>query len=136
VRLAWSTRIALSTSPDNGGIFQSPSYKDGLLYVAGGVPTDRSCAGAIWALYGDTGAVAWKSCTKIIVFSPGAITGDVMFVADYNGSLSAYDLKTGSILWHSTLAGQVWGGTAIAHGKVVIATLKGKLYCFSLDGSG
>ena len=136
VRLAWSARIALSTYPDHGGIFQSPAYKDGLLYVAGGVPTDGSCPGAIWALHGDTGAVAWKSCTKVIVFSPGAITGDVLFVADYNGSMSAYDLKTGAILWHSALSGQVWGGTAIAHGKVVIATLKGKLYCFSLSDSG
>ncbi len=140
VRLAWQTRVAKTTYPDRGGVFQTPSYKDGLLFIGSGAPFDSSCPapgwGALWALHADTGAIAWKSCNKNITYSPGVITGDVLFSTDTTGALKAYEQQSGAVLWNTTLTGDTWGGVAIAHGYVVIGTLKGKLYCFSLDGSG
>ena len=100
-----------------------------------GCEEDGSCAGAVWAIHGDTGAVAWMKCTPQSVVSPGAIVGDVLFVANRAGELNAYDLKTGAILWHAPVPGEIWGGTAVSHGYVVIGSAKGKLYCFTL-GSG
>ncbi|MGE5334099.1 MAG: PQQ-binding-like beta-propeller repeat protein [Nitrososphaerota archaeon] len=132
VRLAWSTTIAQNEYPNHGAVFQPPAYKDGVVYVAGGTLMDGSCAGALWALRGDTGAVVWSKCTGLRTISPGAITGDLLFVALHN-QFTAYDLKSGAILWHAPIAGDAWGGTAISHGYVVVGVPNGKLYCFTLN---
>lgn len=134
VRLAWSTTVAQNEYPNHGAVFQPPAYKDGLVYVAGGILMDGSCLGAVWALHGDTGAVAWRKCTPARTISPGAITSDLLFIALHN-EIVAYDLKTGDIRWHGKIDGDAWGGTAISHGYVVLGVPKGKLYCFRL-GSG
>lgn len=132
VRLAWTRQIARSDSTYRGGIFQPPAYRDGIVYAGSGALPDGSCAGAVWALRGDTGALVWKSCTPRSVVSPGAITGGVLFVANTGGVLNAYSLKTGTILWHTTIPGEVWGGTAVSHGYVVVGSVNGKLYCYHL----
>lgn len=132
VRLAWTTTIAQNEYPNHGAVFQPPAYKDGLVYVAGGILTDGSCLGAVWALRGDTGAVAWRKCTPMRTISPGAITGDLLFIA-LRDQLVAYDLKSGEIRWRGPISGDAWGGTAISHGYVVVGVPRGKLYCFTLD---
>jgi outer membrane protein assembly factor BamB len=135
VRLAWSRRIAQSDGTFTGGIFQPPSYKDGMIYVGSGTLLDGSCAGGVWALHGDTGEVAWARCTPQSIVSPTAITGNVLFAANDGGVLNAYDIKTGAVLWHTAIPGNLWGGVAIAQGHVVIGSVKGKLYCFTLGGA-
>jgi outer membrane protein assembly factor BamB len=135
VRLAWSAHITQNESPNHGGIFQPPSYKDGIVYISGGTLLDGSCLGAVWAIHGDTGAIAWKVCTSRRPISPGAITGDVLFVA-HLGELDAYNLASGKIVWHTPIPGEIWGGVAIAHGYVVVGSVNGKLYAFNLAASG
>lgn len=134
VRLAWSIRFAEDEYPNRGGIFQPPAYKDGILYAASGYLLDGSCGGAVWAVRGDTGAIVWKKCTHRRAISPGAISGDLLFVAQ-PGELDAYDLKTGEIRWHAPVPGEIWGGTAISRGYVVQGSVSGKLYCFTVNSA-
>ena len=43
-----------------------------------------------------------------------------------------YESRTGKVLWQAAYQGLVWGGISVSRGFVVVGTVAGKLYCFSL----
>src|SRR5262249_26249993 len=93
-----------------------------------------SCAGGVWALAADTGALRWQACTPRPTVGAGAISGDVYFNASF-GSVVAYQAKTGNVLWHADLPGaDVYGGVTISHGALLVGTTKTFLHSFTLDG--
>jgi outer membrane protein assembly factor BamB len=65
------------------------------------------------------------------VVSPASTTGDVLFVAQRN-KLVAYEAATGHELWQVRQPGQYWGGVSISRGSVVVGSVSGTLYCYSL----
>jgi outer membrane protein assembly factor BamB len=133
-RLAWSVRITGSGFVGRGGIFEPPTYGGGLVYISGGPTLDGRCAqGAVWAFRPDSGEVAWRACTKGQVISPAALVRDTLFVAQ-QGVLVIYEASTGHTLANLPYDGSVWGGVAVAHGYVLVGTVSGKLYCYTVPG--
>jgi len=132
VRLVWSLRITRTGPWGYGGIFEPATYSNGLVFIAGGPTLDGTCrGGALYALQADTGAVRWRVCTSGQVVSPASTTGDVLFVAQKD-VLVAYESATGHKLWQAKQHGTVWGGVSISRGSVVVGTISGTLYCYSL----
>ena len=135
--LAWSHRIATIDSFSRklfGGIFQPPSYANGVVFVAGGTSLDQKCAGTLWAFKADTGTPLWHVCTKDRMFSPGTVSGDVLFTIT-GGAINEFDVATGTVLWTAPIDGGAWGGIAVAHGFLVVGTTHSKLYCYNLTPS-
>jgi len=59
------------------------------------------------------------------------IIGGVLLVAQDN-KVIGYEPGTGQILWQAEYQGQVWGGVSVSRGFVVVGTVSGKLYGYSL----
>lgn len=134
-RLAWATRITGAGYLSFSGIYQPPAYLNGVIYVAGGPTLDNACPkGAIWALDARSGAPRWRQCTASQVVSPGAISGNVLFIADNNG-IYGFDVNTGRKVWSAPLTGPLWGGIAIVGGMVVVGTVPGDLHAYSLPAA-
>ncbi|HEY7022310.1 MAG TPA: PQQ-binding-like beta-propeller repeat protein [Ktedonobacterales bacterium] len=134
VQLAWSQHIATLSHSRLSGIIQPPTYADGTVFVAGNTANNGSCAGKVWALAADTGAIRWQACTDHPTASAGAVSGDVYFNASF-GSVVAYRATTGEVLWHADLPGaDVYGGVTISHGALLVGTTKTLLHSFTLDG--
>lgn len=135
-QLLWSLRLTGSGYLNTAGIYQPPTYHDGLLFFAGGPTTDGACTGgAVWAVDVETGVPRWRVCTAGQVVSPSALSNDVFFVADAN-AIRAFAAQTGALLWRAPLAGPVWGGIAIAHGTVLVGTVPGILHAYALPLTG
>ena len=134
VQLAWSRRLGGVSNSSVSGIIQPPSYADGTVFIAGNTGNNGSCAGAVWALAADTGALRWQACTPRPTIGAGAVSGDVYFNASF-GSVVAYRATTGDVLWHADLPGaEVYGGVTVSHGVLLVGTTKTLLYSFTLDG--
>lgn len=132
--LAWSRTISESGAFPNGGVFTPATYRDGVIYIAGGPTPDGTCAqGALFALKADTGDILWRQCTAGQVVSPPSLTGGVLFVGEHM-MVVAYAAATGKVLWQGKVNGDVWGGVSVAHGYVLLGTVTGasRIYCFAL----
>ena len=132
VELAWSLAITKPGFLAAGGIFEPPTYRNGIVYMAGGPSLDGACRqGELFALQANSGAVLWSSCTAGQVVSPSVIIGGVLLVAQ-DKKVVGYASRTGKVLWQAAYQGLVWGGISVSRGFVVVGTVAGKLYCFSL----
>ncbi len=97
VQLAWSQHIATLSHSSISGITQPPTYADGTVFVAGNngnSGNSGSCAGGVWALAADTGALRWQACTPRPTVAAGAVSGDVYFNASF-GAVVAYQGQDG-----------------------------------------
>jgi outer membrane protein assembly factor BamB len=135
-KVAWTGRITVTGYLGSGGIFEPPTYSDGVIYVAGGPTPDGNCPrGAVWALRADTGATVWRQCTAYQVVSASMLTGGVLFVPEQN-QLVAYSAATGQVLWKASQRGPAWGGVSLARGFVLSGSVNGTIYCYNLPRSG
>jgi outer membrane protein assembly factor BamB len=135
VQLVWSLKISKPGYLQYGGIFQPPTYSNGLVFVAGGPTPDGACPGGkLFAFQVDTGTVQWSACTIGQVVSPTSTTGDVLFVKQHY-LLIAYEAATGRQLWHAEQHGEFWGGVAISRGSVLVGSVDGVLYCYNFSPS-
>jgi outer membrane protein assembly factor BamB len=131
-RLLWSLRLTGAGYLNGAGIYQPPTYHDGLLFVAGGPTTDGACAkGALWAVDVETGVPRWRHCTADQVVGPSALSGDVLFLAD-TSAITAFAAQTGAVLWRAAITGPVWGGVAVAHDTVLVGTVPGVLHAYTV----
>ena len=62
-----------------------------------------------------------------------AISGNVVFMADYNGALWALDLASGDDIWSLSFDNEISGGVVVAAGDVYIATQDGVLHSIAKD---
>jgi outer membrane protein assembly factor BamB len=130
--LAWSAIVAPPGYLGEGGIFEPPTYANGIVYIAGGPSADGLCSGgSLTAFQADSGAVLWHTCTSGQVVSPAAISGGVLFVAQ-TGVIVGYDAVSGHTLWQAKYTGSVWGGVAVSRGFIVFGAVNGILYGFTL----
>jgi outer membrane protein assembly factor BamB len=142
--LAWKQTITKADFLGDGGIFQPPSYSNGMVFVAGGPTLDGQCAqGALWALRADTGSTVWRVCTQGQLVGAATVSGDVLLTGMEN-EVVALSTATGKTLWHANQKpGQAWGGTVISHGFVLSPMVggpngnSGQLFCYRLPaGAG
>jgi outer membrane protein assembly factor BamB len=62
-----------------------------------------------------------------------AVSDNVVFMADYNGELSALELATGDEVWSLTFDYKISGGVVVSEGDVYIATQDGVLHSIAKD---
>ena len=132
--VAWTRAISRPGFPGEGGIYTPPTYRNGVVYVAGGPTPDGACSqGALWALRASSGDVLWRQCTAGQVVGPPSLTGDLLFVGQHQ-AVVAYAAATGKVLWRGEINGDVWGGVTVSHGFVIVGTVTGasRVYCFAL----
>jgi alcohol dehydrogenase (cytochrome c) len=84
--------------------------------------------GTIWAISAETGKVLWRHEQRAGVMSMVATGGGLVFGGDVAGNLTAYDEKTGEVLWQKNL------GSAIS-GYPVVYAVGGKEYVAVTTGS-
>ena len=62
-----------------------------------------------------------------------AVNGNVVFMADYNGTLWALDLASGDDIWSLSFDNKISGGVVVSAGDVYIATQDGVLHSIAKD---
>jgi outer membrane protein assembly factor BamB len=132
--LLWKTQISVMGYYKEGGIYEPPTYLDGVAYIAGGPTPDGACTqGSLNAIRVTDGAVLWRVCTSGQVASASVLTEGMLFVAQYD-TVVAYDITNGHTLWSAKYLSDVWGGLALAHGHLLVPLVSGNLICFAIPG--
>ncbi len=83
--------------------------------------------GTVWAVSVDTGAVLWRKELRAGAMSMVATAGGLVFGGDVAGNVTAYDDKTGAVLWQTNVGSPITGYpvTYSAGGKQYVAFLTG-----------
>ena len=79
--------------------------------------------GTIWAVSAETGVVLWKRELRAGAMSMVATGGGLIFGGDVAGNFTAYDEKTGDVLWNKNLGTPISGYPVVfaAGGKEYVA---------------
>ena len=119
-------------------IFGMPVYHAGRLYVASG--------GDIWwgknesslqciEVSGTGDSVGpgplWKCSLGKHVLSSAAVTGDLVFIADSEGTVFCINNKTGRPHWTAQMKGEFWASPYVADGRVYLGTRRGDFRIFA-----
>ncbi len=59
--------------------------------------------------------------------STPAISGDLVYIADFSGNVHCLDAETGKPFWMFETLSHIWGSTLVADGKVYVGTEDGEL---------
>lgn len=116
---------------------QAPQIAHGLIYITGGYPPGR----AIWVFrpgaVGDISLkkdqetnefIAWRS-TKGSPYTPTPIIyGDIFYVVADNGVLSAYQAKTGELIYQQRLPSSFSASPIAADGKLFLSSEDGEIF--------
>ena len=132
----WTSPISGSgDSPDLGvGSIVSPTFANGLLFVAGGATTD-GYPGAISALDPATGTTVWKMHPDGFVLPAMAAAGGVLAAgvshSDGTGRIYVLDQTSGAAVFTLATAGKIFGEPSWANGVLYVVDLAGYLYALS-----
>lgn len=118
-------------------ILATPVIHDGLVYVAIGQDPEHGEGLGNLTCIDPTGEgdvtkthVKWTYPKIHRALSTMAISGDLLFAADFSGFVYCLDAKTGTEHWvHDTL-GHIWGSPLVADGKLYIGNEDGYLSIF------
>jgi outer membrane protein assembly factor BamB len=98
-----------------GAIKASPSYHDGRVYVA-------DYQSAMFCVNADSGGLLWRTNTsKVAPFGDGgfysspAVAFGRVYAARDDGTVYAFDLKTGKVDWSFPTHNFIYGSPAVAH---------------------
>lgn len=116
---------------------QAPQIANDLIYITGGYPAGRTmwvlrpgAAGDISLKPGEdkNAFVAWSS-SKGSPYTPTPIVyGDLFYVVADNGVLSAYDAKTGTVVYQQRLPSSFSASPVAADGKLYLASEDGDVF--------
>ena len=134
----WQQRIAAGGGcPTCGdGSISTAAFDGTRLYVGGGRAGDLSIAkpGSVTALDPGTGRKIWSfSNLPGPVVAPVSVANGVVF-ASGGKSCVALDGSTGRLLWKADAAATIYGGVAIADGRVFFGDTGGNLYAYEVPG--
>lgn len=73
----------------------------------------------------------WKTPLGAHVLSTPAVTPELIWIADTQGTVFCLDRTTGRPRWTSEMKGEFWGSPLVADGKVYVATRRGDFRIFS-----
>jgi outer membrane protein assembly factor BamB len=88
--------------------------------------------GVLVALDARTGAVRWRIRIPASESSPLVADG-LVWIGDWTGDVSAFDVRTGRRRWVFHAEGAVKSSVALADGRLFVATYAGRLYALA-DG--
>ena len=116
---------------------QAPLIGHGLIYVTGGYPPGRAMYAFKPGAVGDISLkggeetnnfIAWKS-SKGSPYTPTPIIyGDLLYTIADNGVLSAYDAKTGSVIYQERLPSSFSASPVAADGKLYLSSEDGDVF--------
>jgi outer membrane protein assembly factor BamB len=120
-----------------GFFVASPVIHGDRVYVGlGQDPQEGAMPGAFWAIdatkRGDltkTGAV-WTYTHLSRTLSTAAVSGGLVYVADWSGFLHCLDATTGQALWNYDAMAPIWSSPLVADGRVYLATEDGEVLIF------
>jgi outer membrane protein assembly factor BamB len=119
-----------------GGIETPMAYADGVVYVptinlyakwaptisfppGGGLEPYANGTSNLTAIQVDTGKILWETNFDSEIFSSATVVNDLVFVATYNGMISALDKDTGEIVWTYQAPGLINAWPAVAGNTLV-----------------
>ncbi len=117
-RVLWTFKPAKGAQP-----FQASVALAGDLVIAGS--KDRR----VYALNRKDGTQRWSYQTEGRVDSSPVVVGKRVYAASSDGYLHVLDLEKGTLVQKIELDGEINGSPAVAGGCLVIATVKGTVYC-------
>ena len=97
------------------------------------VALDAATGSELWRLSGTPGPLRtthYRGAREAGFEASPVITDDVVWAADTAGRLSAVELRTGVVLWHTELATPVLAGLAVADNWLVVASYDGSVRAF------
>ncbi|MEV4556641.1 serine/threonine-protein kinase [Kitasatospora sp. NPDC049285] len=101
--------------PVGGDVPSRPVERGGVLYVTAGQ--------RVYALDAATGAERWRFDAPVVLFTPPAVDGAAVYVADYLGTLYALDAVTGQGRWRAATAARQGAEPAVvADGAVLLGS--------------
>jgi outer membrane protein assembly factor BamB len=122
--------LVWSGIPTGGPIESSPAVANGLV-IAG---SDDGSVYAYPERCSDPCSPAWtRSLGSQAIQGSPAISRGRVFVGSINGSLAALDERTGAVLWHERVGGQVIASPAVVGAAVFASGTGGDLMAFQVN---
>lgn len=110
-----------------GGVFSSPTYSKGILYVGAG---DRN----IYALSIKNGNVAWKfSADSRMVGSSPLVYRNLVYAGCYSGSLFAINAWNGKMKWKYEMKSPIVTNPVVWGQKIAVAPMNGEIAALNVD---
>lgn len=116
---------------------QAPLIANGLIYITGGYPPGRAMYAFRPGAVGDISLkpgqetnefIAWQS-SKGSPYTPTPIIyEDLLYICADNGVLSAYDAKTGTLIYQQRLPSSFSASPVAADGKLYLASQDGEVF--------
>jgi outer membrane protein assembly factor BamB len=108
-------------STDGKSLFL-PIVNSPITIVSGSEKTEEGgeTNGEVWALDAATGKVEWKQELATPAFGATTAVNDLVFATAYEGTVSAFDTKSGQVLWREKLPAGTNSGV-MANGNTLIA---------------
>jgi outer membrane protein assembly factor BamB len=108
-------------STDGKSLFL-PIVNSPITIVSGSEKTEEGgeTNGEVWALDAATGKVEWKQELATPAFGATTAVNDLVFATAYEGTVSAFDTKSGQVLWREKLPAGTNSGV-MANGSTLIA---------------
>jgi outer membrane protein assembly factor BamB len=104
----------------------APSVAEETVYFAS--------AGGIYAVSSQSGKTIWVNPDFFSVRSAPIVVGDYLFMGgDTYRRIYAFDRQTGQMVWEYPTDDLVYSTPAYAHGRLVIGSHDGYVYCFEED---
>ncbi len=131
-RVLWKRRLLRC-------VWDTPALARGLLVLTS-INRLGSCNRRTETLGGDLtafrardGRVRWNVPLAPTESSPLVLDG-VVYVGDWDGWLSAYELSSGRLRWRQRIGGAIKGSVAYADDRLYVGAYDGHVYCFDLGG--
>jgi outer membrane protein assembly factor BamB len=119
-------------------VIATPVLDHGRLYVAIGQDPEHGSGSGNLSCIDPTGAGDVTKTKRVWSYSgigrsisTPAIAGGVLYTADFDGRIYAFDAARGTLLWKHDARSHIWGSPLVADGKVYVGTEEGVLYAFA-----
>jgi eukaryotic-like serine/threonine-protein kinase len=121
--------------PDTGDVvwtssptLVAPSVADGVVYAA---------SSQLSALDADTGTVLWSASLVEMAWSSPVVANGVVYLGQGSGTLHAYDVADGTLMWTSPVApADFTGNSVVSDGILYASGANGTVYAFCVPFGG
>ena len=128
VALDASSGVLLWQYDSGYGMGRSQAGGNGVVYVAGADPFDRS----VYAFDGKTGELLWLHGDQVWTYTSPAVTNGVVYIGSY-GFFNALDAATGNLLWQYTGGSWFDFAPAVANGMLMSGSEDGNVYALDAN---
>jgi outer membrane protein assembly factor BamB len=111
------------TTGSSSLIFSSPTYSNGLVYVAS---EDQN----IYAFDASSGTKVWSVSLGDTIISSPAVSNGIVYVGSFDKYLYALDAANGSQKWRAATSDSIGSSPTVSNGIVYVGSYDGYLYAF------